>query len=334
MPDKTLGEESRYAYTFGLVKHLETKLMARDKFEKMLDARNTDEMIKIMAETAYGPFSDEKHGTASIEETLAAELRRTHKSLLPEVPDKGVLNLFFIEYDIHNLKVLLKSRLTCGSTGDADAFVDAGTMERKKFVDLLSSNTDAISEAFPDYAADIKKAASMYGENGDISVVDSVLDIAMYRRMAELAAGNQLLESIITMQTDVGNMKLVARAKNLGRKREDVMFLPGGTIAESELLSLYEKGGSDVFAPFIHKYGKIVTPALDEFREKGTWSGLEKHAAAAMMETVRRSSHAMGAEALAGYVLAKKLEISTIRMIFVSKLMGTPAERVRGMWSI
>ncbi|MBA3044944.1 MAG: hypothetical protein FP824_01875 [Euryarchaeota archaeon] len=333
-PDKSLGEESRYAYLFGRIKHLETKLITKDRFEKMLNAHDADGAIKIMAETSYGPFVvDGEPGTVDIEGVLMTELRRTYESLLPDVPERRYLDVFFIEYDIQNLKVLLKSRLSPGSAGEEDVFVNAGTLEKKKFINLLASDLDTITEAFPDYATDIKRAASMYEEVRDISVIDSALDAALYRRMAELSVGNWLLENIVTMQADVGNMKLVARAKNIGRERDRIFFLPGGTMTDRELTSLYDRGGADAFAPFAHRYGKIVPPALEEYRQIGSWLGLEKYVTDVVMETARGSRHVMGAEVLAGYILAKKLEIGTLRMIIISKLTGTPAERVRAVWS-
>lgn len=44
-----------YAYAAGKISVLETHLLKKDKYDRLLDAENIDEVEKILSETAYGP---------------------------------------------------------------------------------------------------------------------------------------------------------------------------------------------------------------------------------------------------------------------------------------
>ncbi len=329
----SVSKESRYAYGFGAVSILETKLITKDRFERMAEAKTPDDIFKMLAETEYRDLVEEFPGIENLELLLNAELKRTCELLAKMVPEseRKYIDLFYLEYDFHNLKLLLKSKFHAGKEEDAlRNFIDLGIVGKKKFSELIKADISQIAVQLPEYADAVLKVQEGYERTKDARVIDAFFDKALFDIMAQNAAGNELILEIINIYADIANFKTYIRAKELNREKEFIVFIPYGKIS----IAVYEKGFEDVIKEFSRRYEKIILPAVDYHERERSWAVLEKLADEFVIEKLKSKKFQMGIEPLIGYLIAKKMEVKMFRAMIISKFGNIPTEHIRGLWRL
>ena len=116
-----------YEYGVARVRVLETRLLSRDRIERMADALSAEEALKILAETSYAPLVAEVGSPYDYEEILVREMKRVRRFIEEISPEPDMIGLFFLKYDFHNLKVILKNKYL-GNENDDLALSEMGTI--------------------------------------------------------------------------------------------------------------------------------------------------------------------------------------------------------------
>lgn len=327
----SLRKESEYAYGFGAVSILGTKLITRDRFERMAEAKTPEDIFKMLAETEYRDLIEEFPGMENLELLLNAELKRTYKLVAKMVPEKKYIDIFYLEYDFHNLKLLIKSKFHAGKEENAlKNFIDLGTVGKKKFSDLIKADISQIVVQLPEYADAVLKVQEEYARTKDARVIDAFFDKALFDILAQNAAGNELILEIVNIYADIANLKTYIRAKELNREKEFIVFIPYGKIPTA----VYGKGFEDVIKEFSRWYEKIILPAVDYHERTRSWGLLEKLADEFVIEKLKSKKFQIGIEPVIGYLIAKKMEVKMLRAIIISKFGNIPAEHIRGLWRL
>ena len=96
-----------YLYLSSLLRARETRMLSRDKAERMIDLPNFEECAKTLVENGYDDMS--RMSLKQIEDSLARRRADIFHEMEGLVPDSAVLDLFRLKYDYHNVKVLIKS---------------------------------------------------------------------------------------------------------------------------------------------------------------------------------------------------------------------------------
>ncbi len=73
--------ENKFLYSVTRIRALETKLLDRAKIERMIEARNADEVIKVLYETEYAGSISEMKSVEDYETVLSKELSKTYELL-------------------------------------------------------------------------------------------------------------------------------------------------------------------------------------------------------------------------------------------------------------
>ena len=117
---------NKYAYAVGRIKALETKLLDRSKIDRMIEAENVGDVLRVLSETEYGDMIAEIKSAEEFEGILYMGLKRTYSVARSFYPDPELVDLFTLKYDFHNLKVLLKSKLS--DQGAEELLIDLGVI--------------------------------------------------------------------------------------------------------------------------------------------------------------------------------------------------------------
>lgn len=337
IPGMSAKEESKYAYSFGVVKALEPKLLTKDKFERLIEAKSATEVLRTLAETPYGELAESVlNKPEDFEELLALELKRTYELLIKVAPEKKFIDLFYIEYDSHNLKVLLKAKLQeelkASEAELADLFLDLGTIGKTKFLDALKLELVELAKKFEEYSKVLQEVQIAFAELKDPRIIENFLDCALFEKLWEYADDEELLKEIVQTYADLANLKIAVRSKGFERDKKFLSFIPHGKISVEGLYRLYEKGLDSIIAELSRLYEKIVPPALQYYERERSWLLLEKLVDDLILEKLKSKNYLIGIEPLIGYLLAKKTEIKLLRMILVAKLANLPVEKIRKAW--
>ena len=85
---------------------MENRMLTRERMDRMIDARDEGEALKVLSECGYGG-TDGVSGQ-SLEGLLAQTRAETFEEIRGAIPDPRVADLFQMKYDYHNAKALVK----------------------------------------------------------------------------------------------------------------------------------------------------------------------------------------------------------------------------------
>lgn len=321
--------QASYPYAVGRIRVLENKLLSKEKVERMIEADTPADVLKILAESEYGT-GQELASAHDYEKLLAAELRKVYDFIEEVTPDKELTDLFWLQYDIHNLKVLLKARAIGG--GD-EPLMDTGSIVSDSLKAAVYKGDH--SDVPPFVSEVLREIDEKYGERFDPHRIEVALDKAGYKRIFDVLSRkkNAFLQEFFQKRVDLINIKMLLRAKGLG---EDAGFLsgmliPGGTIADELLIKAFDEPVDKlVYALKDSEYAQVVTLGVRAFERDSSLTVYERLADDFLLHFVKsRSFDPLGFEAIAGYIMAKENEIKLVRLIMVGKINNISTDKIR-----
>lgn len=132
---------------------------------------------------------------------------------------------------------------------------------------------------------------------------------------------------------DLGNMKILCRAKylELSRERFGAMLMKGGFLDEGFFLESFELSFGEVGDRLkASTYRSIWTLATDELVERETFIVLEREFENFLMRYLQKAKYIVfGPEPVFAYALAKKRELQLLRLLGVGRLNQVPAETIK-----
>lgn len=141
------------------------------------------------------------------------------------------------------------------------------------------------------------------------------------------------IQDYLRHKIDLLNLKILSRAKYSGLPTEKFrsLVLKGGFVDERIFIQNYDLtfseigerlGGSD--------YQNLWSEATDVLEEKETFIELERRIEDFLMTYLRRAKYIVfGPEPIYAYILAKKRELSLLRLVGVGKLNQIPTELLK-----
>lgn len=301
---------------------MENRLLTRERMERMIEARDNGEAMKILAECGY-------NDAAGLDGALAQARAEVFKDMEQAAPDPRLVEVFQIKYDYHNAKTILKSQvqgidperlLLSGGRYDPAQLWDGWKRE------ALSGTSEAFKKA-------MEQGASALADGGDPQRSDLILDKACYGEMARLAKelNSSFLQGYVRLSVDVANLRTAVRVARMGKESDFLrqVLLPGGNVSEQSIASARPDALGEVFrsgplAQAADLGAKLAQPggaSLTAF-ERECDNALTAYLAAA-----RRVP--FGEETVIGYLYAKELEFTAIRAIFAGRAAGLDGDTIR-----
>ena len=105
-------KDTDYLQLSAYIRARETKLLNRDRIERMLEAPTTGDALKVLEECGWGDLSS--LGPDEFEMRLGTYLKEQLDDIEELVPDKRFVEAVRLKYDFHNIKVLIKSEAVGG----------------------------------------------------------------------------------------------------------------------------------------------------------------------------------------------------------------------------
>ncbi len=310
---------------------LETRLLSRAVIERMVDAKDMEEVFKILGETEYANVMRGITRVEDYENILSSELKRVYKLMYEMSKDKIVVDLLALKYDYHNLKVMIKEKIL--DTDLSDMYVSINTIDFQRLkTDYL---TDNFKNMEPRFRQALEEVERDYNENKDPQRIDILLDRFYYEHLYELAKETDipLFLKYVKDSIDFTNIRTLIRVK---KQKKDMKFLeetllPNGNIGIDELvLSLNEP-----IEVIISKYRSYdispeVKKGLEIYQNVGRLSEFERLMDNYLMELNKPSKYVnFGPEPIFSYIVAKETEVKILRIIMVSKVNKLSPEDIR-----
>lgn len=310
---------------------LETRLLDKAKFERMIDSTSPQDALKVLQETEYANVMSNVKRAEDYEIMLSSELQRVFKLLYDICPVKSVVDIMSVKYDYHNLKVMLKGKIL--NRDFSHMIVPVGKIEVSKlkyavdneyYRDLNKIMRKSIEEALEDF------------ENlKDPQRIDIILDKYMFEEINSIAKelDNKFLTKYINSLVDLTNIRTLLRVKKQNKGKDFLLsvLLPGGSIGKDKLLLLLNDSVENISGKLAYTdYAEILKLGIEEYSKTGSVSVFERLSDNYIMHLMKEAKYiSFGLEPIIAYIYAKENEIKLIRIIMVGKLNNITAEVIK-----
>ncbi len=313
------------------IRVMEKRLLDKITIDKLVDANDIDEAIKILETTEYANSISKVKDSKNYEEILYNELNRVYELVREITPYKSVSDLMALKYDYHNIKVMLKERLKGEDLsslyipiGTTDFNILKKAFEMSDFRDIDVRFSSVIQEVISDFE-----------KNSDPQRIDILVDRAYFNHMYDIAkdTGIDLFVNYVKDLIDFTNIIAVIRLKkqNKGLPFVEEVLLPNGNIELDQILVSYADSIDAIINRFrTSNIAKALKTGLDLYNSTGRISAFEKSMDNHLIELIKESkSVVFGPEPIFAYLVAKEMEIKALRIILVSKLNNISPQAIR-----
>ena len=319
-------KKEAYLSLSAMLRAREPKLLNADRAGRMLDAASFEEAAKLLTDCGYADLS--QAGAGEIEAALTQRRNQILDELEQLSPERAIVDLFRIKYDVHNAKVLLKSE-AMGVDGAA-LYSRSGRFAPEKLQELY--HEERYSELPESFGKALAEAKSILARTANPQLADFVLDRAMFEEMLAAAKATDcpFLTGYVRLLVDCSNLKSLVRT---GRMHKDADFLrevllPDGNVDEDRLQAAGD--GEGLAALFAHSPLEQAAARGAEALSGGSLTAFERACDNAVNTYLRAAKLvSYGPEAVAAYLAAVEGEITAVRMILTGKLAGIAPETIR-----
>lgn len=323
----------KYGHATGRVKVRETRLLAAHQMERLIEADTLAEQIRVLDETDYGEFFEGVGTTEQVEEALQRYLHQVYLFMNEVSSDEHIHSYFKFKHDFQNLKTLLKEKYL-GKKLD-HVYSELGFLDARR-VELLIKE-ERLGELPEPYKGAAEEAVSRFEESQDAQEIDIVLDKRLYHELYKVAYAlrSKYLIRLVRTATDLNNLKIFLRAKNLGRPKEFLKkALSGnGFIRVGVLVGVYPEIEDLINEVKNRAYVKLVEklPVFKVGEEaKVDLALFDKQADNFLLEMTKKAKLiAIGPEPLIGYITAKENEVLILRLILMGKINNLPKIEIK-----
>lgn len=323
-----------YAYACARISALEKSLFGKDAVRRMAEG-SLEDAIRMLADAKYGNLPD---ATGEDTERMIESVRKqTAETIRDLSPDQALTDLFLLQTDTHNLKVLVKARLL--NTTDI-VWLEGGLFPREQLSAMVSeSKYDLLPSEMAFAMSRLEEKLKISQEPQKVSVY---ADFGYHAHC--LAAVETMKEPFIRHYfealCDFNNVITFLRMRAMGAQKEDLkeVLLPSAGVQRDALINAYELSAETLTKAISGSVAKSALQAgLNQMLATGNIAALEKTRDDYLLSLVNNHRHeSMTIFPIVGYYLARDREAKAVRLILTVKRNGLDdaviAERLRELY--
>ena len=170
-----------FPFAAARVRSKENSLLTKEQLLRMNEAESPEAAMALLAEYGYetGDLAPEEY-----EKCIQKELDKACAFVEEVTPDKAATDMFFLRFDYHNLKVILKSEYR-GVGGAVRNLVNRGTRDPREMLENVHEKRySAFPKEMKEALADIDRRFSV---KPDVSYLSFALDRAYAAQITAMA---------------------------------------------------------------------------------------------------------------------------------------------------
>ena len=306
-------------YASGRVAVLTTKLIGREKLNRLAESSSLENAVKMLYESNFGGGMTLTN-SIDYEQLLDKELEMTLDFFKAMSSNKFLTDCFTLGYDYTNAKLLQKARRMGVDAKDYTSHF--GNIDVDFLADAISSiDYDDLPKPMGEAMRQIDQAY----ENGKGSpqLIDTILDKAKYAHILENLkyAKSKYASEYFVADIDMMNILTAFRCVvvHYDEQQYSQMFIDGGSLILSEILKAYGKG-VDGLTAYTHEtpYRKLGDICAENIRQDKPLVNAEIYFANIKKKILTPYKNDMETVyPLVNYFMSKKTEIENLRWILV-----------------
>lgn len=313
--------DSYFIFITGMIRALENRLLGRGNYEAMLRAETIDDVSGLLKTTSYASQTVLNMGPFSAEILIKKARSELFDFIDRYSRDTGAGRIFRLDYDYHNIKILLRRKIFSEET--VDRLSDLGTMNLELITGIFAQEDYG---SLPEFMRDaVSTAIEKYFSLKKTFLINLVSDSYLFAHLLAAAdsTGSALICNYIRRRIDAANIMSLMRINGKIGFQDcmDYMFFEGGFIAP------------EIFRRGINEPLKTVSEIAAKYDLRGVSSALgekntmiyavERECRAIMIRELEAADFMIsGVEPLFAYGCRSDNELKNLGMILSSKSPG------------
>jgi V/A-type H+-transporting ATPase subunit C len=316
------NREIKYAYAVGRIRGLERGLLNRVLLDKMIEASDLASSLNILISSDFNIYSFDIYNPTSYETFLNKELLNTYNVIKEISPYPFLYNIFALNYDFHNLKVLIKSKYL--KQNFSELFSEISTINIKKFI--LAIREENFKEIPIPFRTAISKTFSEYNKLPDPEIIDLILDKEKYFIINNILKNikSPFLKKFIKINIDLNNIIASIRIKIRGEDKNKLkkVLIDNGDFNIKNIVDMFDSSLSSWNTKFAKTdYERVVEMGLKSYQESNSLIEIERLRDNFILDFIKFGKFiTFGMEPLITFIISKENDIKNIRIILSGKL--------------
>jgi V/A-type H+-transporting ATPase subunit C len=321
-----------YGYAVSRLRAMENRFLDPGTFQRLLDSEDLSSAMRVLSETSYGKWILELTQEDHFDKAIESELGFVYSEVERFVPDQGLYSLCRLQYDIHNVKVILKGIFVQKQGGKRrmDLLTGLGNIPVDDLVMAIESEDYRLLPM--GFHRTVPECVMLWDQTRDILQVESVLDDRLFSLQSQIAADMPFegVRKFVRYRIDAENLRNLARLKRMGYEpaQAEPFFHSGGFVSVSRIVSLINEpieGWERILA--FADVSKAVAGAQDHSDIDSLLVDLERAIddfLTGVLEKFRYSPFAP--ENVLSFLWSKEMEAKNVRIALVG--IGNGADRM------
>lgn len=305
-------------YSNSRVKAKEIGFIDSEKITRMCHAENLKSAVRILMESNYGGgvMTDNPY---EYEKILVSEERNLNEFMSEILPEKSGVEVFLLKIDYHNAKAFLKAWAQ-DKEASTDELMSGGVNPIDRIKQGIYENANILPSEMANAVIELK--AKRVGSGIAPREIDVCLDKAYYSNCVSIAshAKDKNIKKYVKSSIDIANISVFFRTKRINDKRMfGELFLDGGSISYESLEKLFDESYEIISDKMkFTDISALISLACREMQSGGSLVAFERDSDNYLLDIFKDSRHDIfSVSPMAGYYLAKKYEIKTLRTILI-----------------
>ena len=310
-------------FAIGNLRARENSLLKAGDLNQLSAAKSTDELAKMLTDRGIGTTD-----TADVPQLLSEETEKLWEYVTENAPDMSAFEPFLYENDFHNYKAVLKG-VVRGREYESllilPATVEISYIERavkEKRFDLLPEFMRSSAE----------EAYSVFTKTGDSQLSDCIIDAGLMTAQLNKAKniGNPVILKLITVTVFYNNIKAALRAAKANKSAAflNTVLTETGVVSKKAMV-LAALSGEEKLLELLAGVSELGGGEAAEAYRRSP-AEFEKFSDDCVIKAARQCKFiTLGIEPIVGYMLARRAEITDLRIIYSGIKTGQPTEKTR-----
>ena len=323
-----------YPYACARISALEKNILSRENARRMAES-SIDDVMRQLLDMRYGGLPDAT--PEDCERMINNERLAAAATVMELSPEPALTDLFLLQSDVHNLKVLVKARML--SSTDV-AWQEGGLYDREQLQAMVDNqNYEALPKPMAEALDRMERQLLVHFEPQIVSILCDYGYLAHALEQAEQVK-EPFAKQYFRALCDFNNVLTFLRMRAMGASREDLedTLLPVGGITSAALIEAYELPADAMAKALSSSVARqAINAGLAEMLSTGNIGALEKARDDYLLGLVNDHRHdVLTIFPVVGYFLARDREAKAIRLIVTVKRNGLDdgviTERLRELY--
>lgn len=309
------------------------RMLTSSQLDQLLHAKDKESAALLLQTSPYVLDGEALKDPNLIEEALLKHLAAEYDFAFESSPQPEIVQIFALRYTYHNLKVLLKERVS--QTSLSHLYLPIGRYPLPILRHLAVSLSDEHCPSF--MQAEVAGTWAEYLDYQDVRVLDIGMDLAYFKHLKVLAESLEepLLRQFIELSIDFYNVITVKRGLSQHKPRSFMRQLLSEEaslkardylklFADNELMTWFNQIYPDSF--------EMSVKAYEDSLRTGTISAQDLEYLADLLKCRLLDQGRFETEGplpLARYLWGKEMEVKNLRLILTGRSNGLSAELLK-----